>query len=660
MFIRTLSPRGYSKCCSVLNLSKQPRIRLFTKALSTAEPIIHNKIPTEKKESLSISGDVSKSHSEEEYLVKLINDPDTFGTLSPENETVDAGDLEEEKFFEEKALPSQKLSTKKYADLIKSLIEQRKIKEAIDVLEVKMLKEDQFKPENYIYNLLLGACGRVGYTKKAFSLYNDMKKRGLKATPGTYTALFNACSNSPWPTTDGLTRAKHLRNIMIEKMYEPNDTNYNAMIKAFGRCGDISTAFAIVDEMMSKRICLTSDTLNFLFQACISNKDSGFRHALLVWRKLVMMKIQPSTFTYNLLLRTIRDCNLGDIEVTQQVISHILRRDQFMIDQQSNQLMLNGSNEKLLFPLTENYQISGPVSHVPPSSLSNDVFPNLLAKVPHLGNLISLSEVKKPEERLLLVGGMSGFLENMKENNCTPNIKTYTQLLDVIPSTVAAENELLSVMKKGKVKFDVDFFNMIIKKRSLRYDYEGAKEVLKIMAKYKLKPNLITYGLLALGCTTEESALELLAVIKNSKYRLNIEILGAMMSTACYHKKFPYILKLMEICIEENISPNRKFIEHLDNLKTTCRSMMKDKNNELAQSKIFQSGFQIFRLRYKKWLAEVKIEDDKDLHPWQQYKENTDINTDKYYKDIDRRTRFKPRHTSKFLLKTSPKHFQNK
>ncbi|KAK9880831.1 hypothetical protein WA026_013157 [Henosepilachna vigintioctopunctata] len=598
----------------------------------------------------------TKLHSEpffeQDFLVKLKNDPDIFGPRDNEN-VLDEGDREEENFLQEKVLRSQQLTTVKYASIIKSLIGKRKIKEAIDVLEVKMLKEDKFKPENYIYNLVIGACGMVGYTKKAFSLFNDMKKRGLKVTGGTYTALFNACANSPWPLTDGLTRAKHLRDIMIEKMYEPNDSNYNAMIKAFGRCGDLHTAFSIVDEMMSKKIKITDSTINFLFQACISDKESGFRHSLLVWRKMLKKNIKPSIFSFNLILRSIRECNLGNIEVTRDVISQILDHRLF---QSPNKLLLTSTNDKLVLGM--NNSMTEVETTVQESSINN-LSPNLMASIPHMGNLISLSEVKNAEDRLLLVGGMRGFLDIMKEHECEPTIKTYTLLLDVIPSTTAAEKELLSIMKKRKVKFDVDFFNMMIKKKSLRLDYQGAKDVLDFMKKYNLRPNIITYGVLALGCQTKKEALEFIAEMKSSKYRLNTEILGAMVHQACYHTNFSYVLEIMDICVRENVQPNRKFIEHLDKLKRKCRQIINRKDSELGNSKSFKVGFQIFRLRYKDWLTQVKIEDSDENSPWAQFQENTDTSTDKYYRQKDITSKFKPRHTSQFKVKTSPKHFNN-
>ncbi|EFA00524.1 pentatricopeptide repeat-containing protein 1, mitochondrial [Tribolium castaneum] len=621
------------KANTLLNIKQYPHL-LNCKFRENAQ----TEVLTSNTRLFSHAANIPQEKTEQEFLVRLKNDPDTFGDPE-EREEIYEKDLEEEKDWSEKTIPLKRQSTKQYADMIKALIKQHKIKEAIDVVEVKMIKEDKVKPENYIYNLLIGACGRVGYTKKAFSVYNQMKKRGLKITAGTYTALFNACANSPWPE-DGLTRARKLQNIMIEKMYEPNDTNYHAMIKAFGRCGDLPAAFKLVDEMAAKKVKITGDTMNFLLQACIQDREAGFRHALLLWRKMVDKRIAPNLYTYNLILRCVRDCGLGNLEVTNETLQIILKKN-LRLSGGDNKLLLEGSNDGKC--LIQSNELVGEVDHCRP---------NLMARVPHLGNIISLSEITKPEDRLLLVGGLRGFLGNMTESGCTPDIKSFTQLLDCLPGSEAAEKELLREMKRLGVKPDIDFFNMLIKKRSMRFDYESAKAVLNDMKKYNYRPNLITYGVLSLGCKTKEEALELLKEMEAHSYRLNTEILGAMLHQACYHKNFPYVLEIMEISLRENVKPNKKFMECLHDFKKKCKDISNDKENTLSQSGFFQKGFRIFQMRYKTWLDEVEVDDSEDVHPWAQFRQTSDTDS-RHYKDKSQR--FKARHLSRFKVKTSTK-----
>jgi pentatricopeptide repeat domain-containing protein 1 len=85
---------------------------------------------------------------------------------------IDEGDAIEEKFLSFE--PADKKSSEQFELEIEQLINDRNLKEALFRLEVTM-KEDKVRPSRSIFSLLIGACGRAGYTKKAFNLFNVVK-----------------------------------------------------------------------------------------------------------------------------------------------------------------------------------------------------------------------------------------------------------------------------------------------------------------------------------------------------------------------------------------------------------------------------------------------------------------------------------------------------
>lgn len=547
------------------------------------------------------------SESEQLY-VKRLNDPDTFGTIKPDL----AADCEEVEAKEGEYLDTVNViplrrHERYYLKLILQYIKEKKLQDAIDVLETKMLTEDRVKPQYYIYAILIGECGRLGNFKKAFHLYNQMKKRGLKVTASTYTALFNSCANSLYPKT-ALEKASHLRQLMLEKGIEPNRLNYSAMIKAFGRCGDIASAFKIVDEMISKNIKLKEETFNNLLHACISDHAAGFRHAILIWRKLFQIGIKPDKFTYNLMLRAVRDCEIGNVDDANEVLLKITGENSKSGPCSTVKQIENSSlNLQPLSTVEVEDNNDKALLVAPDNSYCLENRPNLLAERPALGNIITLNEINKPEDRLLLLGGYSGFLSNMSEMNVEPTIKTFTLLLDCIPSTLSAEKVLIKAMKRYNIEPDTEFFNMMIKKRSFRFDYTGAKDVLDLLAEAKLMPDLVTFGVLSLACQNEVEARELLDNMDAAGYRVNIEILGAMVRNASAKFNFPYVMEIMNVVKEYKINVNQHFLDHLKDFDFRCKSMKNNKESLILHKtkmkrKAFVLNYKTFIDFYNKWL----------------------------------------------------------
>ncbi|RZF33504.1 hypothetical protein LSTR_LSTR010160 [Laodelphax striatellus] len=595
----------------------------------------------------------------EDLQVRAEHDPDVFGDLSndfgakfdfvdklPDEE----GDVEEKVIYKRK-----RLTTNQYAKIIKKFLERKKLANAIDVLETRMLKEDKVQPERYIYNLLISACADFGNTKKAFQLFNKMKQRGLTPSASTYTSLFNACANCPY-SKDGLKRIDDLREICLEKGHVLNHLNYHALIKSYGRCGSLENAFKIVDEMVDNQIRITSETFNFLLQACASDKEAGFRHSLLVWRKMLTRGLKPGIFSFNLMLRCARDCGLGNIETTKDVIKTILS----MTPEYTNQIGIPKTTEKthiinaddttnLTTSISDssaaNVGISDGIESAPlvnNSNIENQLdtahevtgnFPNLLAKYPHLGDMVYIEEIVKPEHRLLLIGGCNGFLEQMDAFKVKPDIKTFTLLLESLPPTLSSEQALLKSLLDRNITLDIDFFNILIKKRSLRGDYKNAKAVLKMLRQHKLSPDIVTFGVLSLSCTTLEEAIELKESIDEVGYRINVEILGGLLKKACVEWDCKYILFVLKVLVEEGITPSPEFMEIVRRFYNSVNGFIKNERVisrtektstylEKVRDEEFLNDFKNFSNYYKKFRVKVLV--DVPTNHYKQFKKHED------------------------------------
>lgn len=402
----------------------------------------------------------------------------------------DIGDIAEEEYHKSIPFRSDQLPLVKYKQLIKKHIKNKCLKDAIDVLEVRM-KNDRVQPDFYIFELLILECGRLGYTKKAFQLYNKMKQRNLKVSNPIYGGLFNSCANGPYQR-DSLEQANNLRKFMFQKGVEPTEVTLSIMIKAFGRCGDIKTAFELVDEMKeNKDMNITLHTMNHLLQACIEDKEHGFRHALLVWHKIYLRRITPDVHSYNLMLRCIRECGMGDMDSIRSVLKMIFSASQKHLkmriakDHKENVLLIEDRPTKSINQ--KEFKAIESVSHAMDDKAmdkSCDQLPNLLAKLPHLGSLVELNDIKTPEDRLLMLGGLNGFIKEMELAKVRPNSNTFSQLMYAIPSTREAEHELIEKMREVRVRADISLFNTLMKRRILREDFEGAK--VQIIDRYNI------------------------------------------------------------------------------------------------------------------------------------------------------------------------------
>lgn len=395
---------------------------------------------------------------------KLPKSANVFGDISGrkfERFPMDESEQEEEKFQDMEARVPRRLkpSLGQYAKMIKSHLSKNDLNSALEVLD--LIKENRDKPTLYLYNLLLRAFARQGDIRRCFSLYNKARKRGLQPNAATYTSLFNACAVAD-DTTVALKHLNKLRQSLYEQQFPLNETHYNAMVKAYGWHGQLIEAFQLADEMRDRRVPIGESTYNSLFHGVISDKEAGLRHALIIWHLMRLRKIKPTLITYNLLLRAIRDTNLGNLKPDDVLISGF--------DQTRLSLTEGGRPDLLAFPPVLSTLL--PLAEKEQNAIQRGTDTKIQKKSTNLNDVLV-------NNRLILFGGLEGFLNRMFNDDIKPNVKTITLLLDLIPNSVPAEDLLIKTADEQNIELDIDFFNMLIKRRSMRFDYKAAKVSVK-------------------------------------------------------------------------------------------------------------------------------------------------------------------------------------
>lgn len=609
---------------------------------------------------------------------------DSFGTLNHKSETqIDLDDNDGESEYLAKIADTERPKPFDYLNQIEMLLKPPNVdlQQALEVFEVDM-KREYVKPIPEIYRVLIHACGNKGYCDKAFELYRQYTSRRFPANHGIFSDLFNSCANCPKDKEIMKNRAlQHAKKLYlkINASYTGHlhPVLYHNMIKAFGRCGEIEYAFDLLDKMGEKRVRVNASTICHLLHGCINDKESGLRHALILWRKMRRFRIQPNVQSYNLMLRAVKECGVGDPQFLQDIlIESMSSKDVRKLKRKSNDNLIadhqNSSNIPLLTetaptstfreqvdnsyvvcadrPGAKDSTVSKIVNNDDKTSTlikTTEVLPNFLSPTPNFDcdhGIVGLSEnaLRSSQEKFSLFGNASEFLELMINiDHVEPDIKTISQLLHCIEPQ--DEYLLLKYIKQYKITTDIDFFNQLMRKRVTRYDYHSARKTLEDISEFDLAPDIATFGCLAMTCSNDKLMFNLLKDMNISGIKPNVQIITALLKSACYRCSFKGVEVMLDIMTKRNIKPTIQTITTLEHFYQTCRKIIisldrGDINEKLNHSTMIvkvlkddlSKGSSLWSRHltmYTSWLEKTEI--DYPSHPWKQFLTSKDIEKSK-------------------------------
>ncbi|XP_061575860.1 pentatricopeptide repeat-containing protein 1, mitochondrial [Cololabis saira] len=502
----------------------------------------------------------------------------------------------------------------------KKLIREKKLQEALDFFSRDMLQGEKLQPEEFNYSILIGGCGRAGQLKKAFRLYNDMKKRGLEASDATYTALFNACAESPSKQA-GLHQALELEQELRRKRYPLSTITYHALLKAHAVTNHLQACIHTLREMLQNGHAVTQKTFHFLLMGCWKDKETGFRLALQVWRQMLLSGILPDSKNYNLLLRAARDCGIGDPALAATILLKTDCRERQNVSEASCKGRIDiDFLERQLFIQQDSrsHEEKQPTSLLPVRETENMPLPVDLASCSAAPNLLDLFEGKRgsvisfgivdgASDKLALIGGAKGVLEKMAANGLSPDLKTLTLLADTMEPSYAALQVLLKESKQHHVKLDVAFFNSVIRRTARAGSLEDAKAVLSVMRQRNVNVDIQTFGCLALACDRQQDGLQLLKDIQDAGLRPNVHVFSALIGRAGRRLDYVYLKTILKSMRDTEVWPNEVIIKQLEFAAQypPNYNQYKSRNNYLIQ-------IDGFRGYYQHWLQTMPVQSAED------------------------------------------------
>lgn len=528
-----------------------------------------------------------------------------------------------------------------------------------------MKQKDRLKPEYTNFAPLIYGCARAGYTKKAFELYNESLKYLARPSRSIVTCLINACAESPFPEY-GLERLNWLRqHLKVNYNFEFNKLHYNVAIKAYGKLGQLEEASKLIKEMIEHQVFPETDTFNMLLIGCASDKKSGSTLALKVYKRMKLYEIRPNVTTYRLILRCVRDCGIGSPQLIQQTIEELpamTTLDQKLIYKSSkkrnksevfewapllSELSVSietavkatsndGKSLESMNPERSQAKLNLPrdQSMLSTESVSNSrTLPNLLSG-DHLDLIcrieaIQFDRLRTKSDRLLLFGGMHGFLKTMTDDNCKPDNKTFSLILDCLKHAREDCLEYFRLAKDYSIERDLLFYDLLIRHICVRFNdphrLQFAQYFVEQMLHDGIRPNISTFESLSRGCHTLVETKKFISDIEKAGFVASDVIMKNLFDSAISKKDFYFINGLIELSQERHFRPKKQLIESLEGLRLDTRELLyKIEKNILPESEKpewmsgLQSGtFDHFSKLLGLWLSTVKVLEDE--HPWKQF-----------------------------------------
>jgi len=194
-------------------------------------------------------------------------------------------------------------------DGISSSVEEP-LQAALSLLRQMTHNDTVVEPNIVTYNAAILTCAEGLDIDKAFELWADLQKRGLRPTEVTYGTLMLACERvGSAKGVIQIFKAMKQQQEESDNSVLPNEIIYGTAISCFRKAGQPQCAATLLYKMVNDGLAPNIATFNTVLTALTeNNQDPDLDRALTVYKilrstKHILETTQPGHQTYNILVR---------------------------------------------------------------------------------------------------------------------------------------------------------------------------------------------------------------------------------------------------------------------------------------------------------------------------------------------------------------------
>merc|ERR1719487_1239993 len=165
--------------------------------------------------------------------------------------------------------------------------------------------------------LIKGHCAR-GFLEQALQLFGQMQRRGISPDAIVFNSILDGCAHKQMRTL-----TEQVLKDMEKAGIAPSNFTLSILVKLYGRCSDLDTAFQVVDTYPTKySFKVNAQVYTCLMSACIAN--GALPRALEVYEQMVQAGCPSDAKMYHTLLTgCVRH---GDLDAAARLLEDALNK----------------------------------------------------------------------------------------------------------------------------------------------------------------------------------------------------------------------------------------------------------------------------------------------------------------------------------------------